>query len=277
MSDLDKRLKFNFQSEAGPKTSSLFERINSNLLVLIQSVRGIRIQFPSIYQVFGKVDIGKIDQLPSVNILNFPNLSADFKVIARAIEDAQIKTLRAIEATKTQIPEGFKIENKIKIENWEDLLDGIEELKKGFNLLINKEKRGGEGMPMEVSISNFPPQMVPTPVTRIDINPLRGELTSSLVSVGTTPTPLPGTALARRRSLIIFNNDSSKTVYIGGANVSASGTNTGLPVLSQTYCPAIDAGPQMILYGVVATGSANVVTLEASNDYGTLSTSVGNI
>ncbi len=118
--------------------------------------------------------------------------------------------------------------------------------------------------PKSIEVSNFPPQKVPQPVTNININPLRGYVHTTAATVSTTLTPLPTYGvLNNRRSIMIFNNDDSDTVYIGGSDVTAS---NGLPVLAQTYSPVIDAGVRMILYGVVSSGSANVRVMEVSND-----------
>ena len=205
----------------------------------------------------------------TVEIANFPKTQKSEPIDLKPL-------LTAIQKIKLQTPDTIKVANSIAIENWQELLDGIEELKKGFNLLINREGGNLDG-PMEVAITNFPPQMVPQPVTKIDINPLRGEFTSHSVTVGTSITPLPSTPLSKRRSLILFNNHASATLYIGGSNVTASGTTTGLPVLAQSYSPAFDADARMILYGISAASSIEVIVLESSNDYGTTSTSLGNI
>lgn len=118
-------------------------------------------------------------------------------------------------------------------------------------------------IPTSVEISNFPPQKYPMPVTNININPLRGFAKSNVVALNaTTPAPLPGEVLAYRRSIIMFNSHSA-TVYIGGSDVSAA---NGLPVLANSYSPALDAGPKMIIYGITGSGSGNVRVLEVSNE-----------
>ena len=116
---------------------------------------------------------------------------------------------------------------------------------------------------MKVNVGNFPPQKYPMPVTNININPLRGFAKSRSVTVTTSLTPLPDEVLSYRRSLMVFNNDASATVYIGGSDMSAS---DGLPVLAQTYSPVIDAGPKLIVYGMTTSGSVNVRVLELSNE-----------
>lgn len=116
--------------------------------------------------------------------------------------------------------------------------------------------------PTKISVDNFPPQMTPQPVTSININPLRGFIKSTAVTVTTSLTPLPGTSLANRRSISIYNNGSG-TLYIGGSDVTAA---NGVPISSGTWGPEIDAGPRMILYGRVSSGTLDVRVLEMSND-----------
>lgn len=114
--------------------------------------------------------------------------------------------------------------------------------------------------PNSISVNNFPPQKIPQPVTNININGLRGPVKSTAVEVTTTPTPLPDTPLANRRSLIAYNN-SDQTIYIGDENVT---TATGIPVCKQNYTPALDLGVESTLYAVTETGTADVRVLESS-------------
>lgn len=117
-------------------------------------------------------------------------------------------------------------------------------------------------IPKTVSVDNFPPQKYPLPPTNFNINPLRGFVQSTKITVGTNPTPLPTTALAFRRSIVVYNNDASNTLYIGGEFVS---TAQGTPVPPLSYSPPFDAGVKMIVYGI-STTNIDVRVLEASND-----------
>lgn len=118
-------------------------------------------------------------------------------------------------------------------------------------------------IPKTISVDNFPPQKYPLPPTNINLNPLRGFVKSTAITVGTTATPLPSTALAFRRSIVVYNNDSTNTLYLGGSDVS---TAQGTPVPPLSYSPPFDAGVKMIVYGIVAAATINVRVLEASND-----------
>ena len=117
-------------------------------------------------------------------------------------------------------------------------------------------------IPSSVSVNNFPPQKYPMPVSNFNINPLRGFAKSRNITVTTSLTPLPDEVLAYRRGIIVFNNDSTNTLFIGGSDVT---TTNGLPVPPKTYSPPMDAGPKLIVYGIAST-SINVRVLEVSNE-----------
>jgi hypothetical protein len=161
----------------------------------------------------------------------------------------------------------IEIPKQVSIKEAQEIISGYE---KGAKMLsddllalskVIKEQETG-GVATEVRVSNFPPQAIPTPVTNININALKGLPKSSSVSISTKATRLPETALEQRRSLIIFNN-SGATIYIGGADVT---TSNGLPVLNQSYSPPIDAGQYMAVYGISVAGNAEVRVFEVSND-----------
>lgn len=113
--------------------------------------------------------------------------------------------------------------------------------------------------PESIAVSNF---RVPQPVTNININPLRGALTNTAVTVTTSATALPTTPADNRRAIVIYNNSAS-VLYVGGSDVT---TSNGMPVPAASYSPSLDAGPRMIVYGIVATGTANVRVMELAND-----------
>lgn len=207
----------------------------------------------------GKVDVGSIDSLPPLKISNLDEVGKSLAII---INNLQAATLKAIQSTKVEFPKQMQIGNEVKVDQFSDLLDGIEELKNGFNILINKEAAtvGFPSSTIPVEIQNW---MIPQPVTNININGLQGFSKSTAVTVTTTPKTLPGYGqLFNRRSMIIYNNSSS-TIFIGGSDVT---TSNGLPVPANSYSPAIDAGYSLVVYGVVATGTADVRVLEVSKD-----------
>lgn len=214
--------------------------------------RNIELNFPTTYPVEGNVEVTK---LPSVSVNNLDEIATK---IAATVNNLQVATLKAIQASKPNSQ--VQIGNEVKIADFSDLLDGIEELKKGFNLLINKEV-GTIAFPstvLPVEIQNW---KVPQPVTNVSINPSRGEVKATAVTVTTALTPLPGTALFDRRSMTIYNN-GSVTVYVGGANVTSA---TGIPVPAGTYGPSLDAGPRNIVYAVTASSTSDIRVLEMSD------------
>jgi hypothetical protein len=107
------------------------------------------------------------------------------------------------------------------------------------------------------------PQMTPQPVTNVWLNPNQGFLKTTDNTVGITATTLPGYGqLIDRRSILIYNN-SSKTIYIGGSDVTVA---NGLPVPAASYAPPIDAGYNLPVYGVASTNGNSVRVIEISKD-----------
>ena len=217
----------------------------------------IKMNFPKEFPITGTVDVGMVESLPPVKVNNLDEVG---KSVGMLINNLQMATVKAIQASKTQFPNSMNVGNEVKIAEFSALLDGIEELKKGFNILINKEAAtvGFPDKTIPVEIQNW---MIPQPVTNVSLNPNRGTVLATAVTVTTTLTPLPGTALADRRSMTIYNN-GSVSIFVGGANVTSS---TGIPVAAGTYGPSLDAGPLNIIYAVTASSSADVRVLEMND------------
>lgn len=82
------------------------------------------------------------------------------------------------------------------------------------------------------------------------------------VSVGTSATRLDTADDTGDRqageSLLVYNN-SSVTIYIGGAGVT---TSTGMPVAANSYGPGMDLQTGDALYGIVASGTAEMRVFE---------------
>lgn len=79
------------------------------------------------------------------------------------------------------------------------------------------------------------------------------------VSVLSTATRLDTTTEQWDQSSLVFYNNGSETVYLGGSGVT---TATGVPVSAGQFSPSIDSGKDAI-YGIVATGPCEVRVLEA--------------
>lgn len=81
------------------------------------------------------------------------------------------------------------------------------------------------------------------------------------VVVSTTAVLLPTTALANRNSMIIFNEDSTNSLYINdNASVTTSGATEGWEILPRSSF-SLDITDSIVLYGI-ATTAINVKILE---------------
>lgn len=251
------RVSFKFQQEADPKTLNEAMKTNDWLSNVFAAIRGIKIDLPRIFPISGTVSV---DKVPPVQVSNLSEVGNPIQNVSRQIALLQIALVNTVKQMKSDFPEAVKMPEEFNILGFKTLLDDMEELKKGLNLLVNKES--GEGMSNKVEVLNFPPQLIPNPVTNISINALGGVINSTGTSILTTPTPIPGSPnLDNRRSIIVYNN-SNRTVYLGGANVSVT---NGLPIASGTYSPPIEAGEGMTLYGIASTAGADVRALEVSD------------
>lgn len=230
-----------------PVLMSLQKELKGALEVVQREVQANRIVFPKVQQIEGSVQVKNQQEFPIQKILT-------------GLQSVE-KAVRSVEIPKPQKIDFPPFPEKIQLLEAETLLSKLQEIKEQL-VEIPKEKQKIE-FPKNISVDNFPPQKYPMPVTSININPLRGFAKSRNVTVSTTPAPLPDEVLSYRRSLVAYNNSSTETLYVGGSDVS--GTN-GMPVPPKSYSPAFDAGPRMIVYGVVATGSIDVRVLELSNE-----------
>lgn len=249
-----------FQQIADPKELSWLEKIHASLDNLLDSAQSFHVEIPKSMQIFGRVSVDKIDELPPVKVNNLSELNNPLVAIAHGINDLQKATVGAIKEQKISVPKDLSVTNEVKIADFADLLDGIEELKKGFNLLLNKEAAtvGFPSSTIPVEIQNW---MIPQPVTNVSINPNRGTVKASAVTVTATAAPLPATALADRRSMTIYNN-GAVTIYVGGSTVTST---TGIPVGAGLWGPSLDVGPLNLLYAITASGTSDVRVLEMND------------
>ena len=85
-------------------------------------------------------------------------------------------------------------------------------------------------------------------------------LSSRAVTVATAPTRLDSTSDLQGEQAVVFYNTSAVTVFIGGATVT---TASGSPVEASSWSPSISGLDSTEgLYGIVATGTAEVRVLE---------------
>lgn len=255
------RVPLKFQEIADPQSFKWYQAIVNALGNLTTTVKSLRVDFPRIYTVSGSVHI---DSIPPVEVKNFPDLNNAFKSVALGINSMQEAIIKAISSQKLEVPKSTSINNEVSMKGMSDLLDGVEELKKGFNILIKatQESKGMDsGKPLAVEIVADLPRPMATPVTNISLNGLGGFAKATAVTVTSGLTVLPGTALTDRRSLIIYNN-SNQTLEIGGSTFTFG---NGLPIPTLSYSPVIDASAKLVIYGRVTSGSADVRIFEMSD------------
>lgn len=251
-------LKLVVKREDDKHVGDVLDKIAQAIVLLYKKIPS-SIVLPKIFPVKGQVEVTKI---PSVEVKNLRELEKYFLTLGDRF--GKIATAISMIPQSKSDTKPVVIPDSFSIKDFDILLEDLEQVKKGLNILIKKDGGGKDGV-QDVNILNFPPTMVPTPVTHVSINGLQGAYLSTLITVGTNGTALPSNQMVNRRSLIIYNGSGS-TVYIGGAGVTASGSNQGFPVLANTSSPSFDAGQNMILYGVVSTGTANVNVLEMSEE-----------
>jgi hypothetical protein len=88
-------------------------------------------------------------------------------------------------------------------------------------------------------------------------------LKSSAVSVGTTATRLDtadDTGDHAAGESLVFYNNGAQMIYIGGPDVS---TSNGGPVAASSWSPAFDLSTGDVLYGIVASGTAEARVVES--------------
>lgn len=84
---------------------------------------------------------------------------------------------------------------------------------------------------------------------------VRGKKTT----VTSTATPIPTARLANRKSMVVTNT-SATTIYLGGEDVD---TTDGFD-LAQNDSIVIDIDEKLVLYGITASGTATIKTLEVA-------------
>lgn len=86
---------------------------------------------------------------------------------------------------------------------------------------------------------------------------------NGLVTVGTAPTAICSVGA---RGGVVFQNNGSAAVFLGGPNVAVSGATTGISVAAGAtlFVPSVGTNPAT-LYGVVASATAPVVFLFPSD------------
>lgn len=94
----------------------------------------------------------------------------------------------------------------------------------------------------------------------VKVQSLTYSVKSSTVTVNTTALALPATALAGRQSVAIRLNLTTDTIFIGGSDVNIT---NGFPLDSSVPAITLDVDDSVTVYGIMASGTADVRVLEA--------------
>lgn len=89
-----------------------------------------------------------------------------------------------------------------------------------------------------------------------------GALLQQRVSVATTATALPTTALANRKSLLV-QNAGNASIWVGSATVTDTGATAGIEVPKGAFIE-LDIGPAVSVYGIAVGSAVNANVLEAA-------------
>jgi hypothetical protein len=87
-----------------------------------------------------------------------------------------------------------------------------------------------------------------------------GAMLQQRVSVASTATALPASALASRKTLMI-QNAGAASFWVGSSTVTASGATTGIEVPKASFME-LEVGPAVTVYGITASGTVNANVLE---------------
>lgn len=249
-------LKLVFKKEEDNALLSAVQKIGSALTLIYTQIKK-PIALPKILNVTGKVEVTK---QPPIRVTNMDDLGKYFQSLEQKLavwaQAASTAQPPHIEFPKLDFPKNDPIDLS-------PLTDGLLNLEKAFK---NQEKSTDTAILRRLADTmaeyTSRPTLTTPPVTNVNLNGLQGFPVSTVQTVGTSAVTLPSYGqLFNRRSMIVFNN-SSNTLYLGGSNVTVA---NGLPVLSQSYSPAIDAGYDMVVYGI-STGASNIRVFEVSKD-----------
>lgn len=246
-------LNFEFND---PKTTEILSKIGNALAIIHKKIPQLNI--PKVFNVTGRVE-AKVTELPAVKIKNFEDIAKYFDGLQIRL-DQLAKAISLVSSQKIEFPKiDFpKYEAPNVSINQAEVISSIKALEASLGKAI-----GGINFPKSVDIGNFPRQMIPQPVTNINVNGLQGVAKTTSATVGTTLTQLPSYGqLDSRRSLIVYNN-SSNTIYIGGSDVT---TSNGLPIPANSFSPGIDAGYNLVVYGIASQAGNNVRVMEVSKE-----------
>lgn len=215
---------FKFQSTADPRSLDWFAKIAAKIDEVKSAIGGLKVNLPNIYRVEGEVKVSGVDQLPPVEVRNLSEIRPYFEVLDRGLSSLEKATVRALGELKPAAdtgPELVEVTSPISVKSFPDLLDGVEELKKGFNLLLNKDF--GTITTPEIQKVELTNQMVPQPVTKVA---LRGG--------GTTDQEVTARTLTNAIALNVSVVDGSGNQITSFSGGGGSGGNVNITQVGST-------------------------------------------
>lgn len=250
-------LNFEFREIADDRVVTLLTKIGNALAKIYTSIPK-QVILPKIFQVQGKVEVVK---QPAITIANFSEVTRQLQSLEQKLtiwaQAASTAQPPKIEFPKFDIPQNSPVDLSEVISSLNDLQDAFKGVKMPDNTVLQRKTNE-----LLENLVNRP-QMTPQPVTNITLNGLQGVLKTSDNTVGTTVVKLPNYGqLEARRSLQIYNN-SANTIYYGGSDVTI---NNGIPITAGSFSAGIDAGYNMIVYAISASGGNDVRVIEVSKD-----------
>ena len=249
-------------TSTGQSPSQKISIKTTDLVTLNKSIEDILKKIEAKQLIVKMPEISRIGG--AVKVLNFPE-QYDFNRLSSALYEIkqslsnirlEVPPQREIKFPDFKFPDFPKT---VGLSETKAILNALKDVKEALENLPKKIPQ--IEFPRSINVGNFPPQKYPMPVSHISINSLSGEVKTRAVTVTTALTPLPGEVLSNRRSLTIYNN-SSVTVEVGGSTFTFG---EGMPVPAGTFSPSLDAGSKMIIYGRVASGTADVRVMEISD------------
>lgn len=188
-------------------------------------------------------------------------VSPDMRPLIGAITDLSKQLLGKKDFTDVGIITTLNRIEKLLGEKPKKITDRTDEIVNAIKEI--KLETSDIAFPDSIAINNFPPTKTPQPVTNININALQGFVHTTSATIGTSITQLPEYGqLFNRRALIIYNN-SLNMIYVGGSDVT---TANGMPIPANSYSSPIDAGYNLIVYGIASQNGNNVRVMEISKD-----------
>jgi hypothetical protein len=250
-------LDLTIQQKADERVIKFQENLGS-VLVKLYKLIDKPINWPKVFTVTGNIRVKNIDEMPPVKISNVTEFAPYFDRIQKQLGLlTHAISLISQQPPKSIVPQQV-IQKDLELHSLiERLIQTVSD--KETNIQIPWDKIE---FPSTIDIGNFPPTYIPTPVTHVSLNTLKGIPLNTDITVNTSATQVPGTNLSNRRALLVYNN-SSNIIYLGGIGVTIS---DGMPLPPGAYSPTFNFSDTMNLYAIAAEVDNDVRVLELSEE-----------